>query len=82
MPFPKKHRPLVLSDEERRKLKAIGKSRTEEKRRIVRAAVLLDSCAGRSDQAIAHRIHQYFEEVNADPVVFRWKYKLDEVVVD
>ena len=31
---------------------------------------------------LIQRIHQYFEEVNADPVVFRWKYKMDEVTID
>ena len=33
-------------------------------------------------EELVQRIHQYFEEVNADPVVFRWKYKMDEVTVD
>jgi len=27
------------------------------------------------------RIHQYFEEINAAPVVFRWKYKMDEMAI-
>jgi len=27
------------------------------------------------------RIHQYFEEINATPVVFRWKYKMDETLI-
>jgi len=31
---------------------------------------------------LVQRIHQYFEEVNADPIVFRWKYKMDEVTID
>jgi transposase len=31
---------------------------------------------------LIQRIHQYFEELNADPVVFKWKYKMDEVVID
>jgi hypothetical protein len=31
---------------------------------------------------LVERIHQYFEEVNADPLVFRWKYKMDEVKID
>jgi transposase len=30
-------------------------------------------------QELIDRIHLYFEEVNATPVVFRWKYKMDEV---
>ena len=24
--------------------------------------------------------HQYFDEINAAPVVFRWKYKMDETI--
>ena len=34
-----------------------------------------------SKQELVDRIHQYFEEINADPVVFRWKYKMDEVFI-
>ena len=30
---------------------------------------------------VATEVHQYFEEINAAPVVFRWKYKMDEVVI-
>ena len=33
----------------------------------------------RSKQELADRIYRYFEEVNAEPVVFRWKYKLDDI---
>jgi transposase len=33
-------------------------------------------------EELIQRIHQYFEEVNSDPVVFRWKYKMDEVTND
>jgi transposase len=33
-------------------------------------------------EELVQRIHQYFEEVNANPVVFRWKYKMDEVFID
>lgn len=32
-------------------------------------------------QELIDRIHQCFEEINADPVVFRWKYKMDEVFI-
>ena len=32
-----------------------------------------------SKQELIERIHLYFQEVNAAPVVFRWKYKMDEV---
>ena len=34
-----------------------------------------------SKQELIERIHQYYEEVNAAPVVFRWKYKMDETVI-
>jgi len=33
-----------------------------------------------SKQELIDRIHQYFEEINAAPVVFRWKYKMDETI--
>jgi len=32
-----------------------------------------------SKQELIDRIHLYFAEVNADPVIFRWKYKMDEI---
>jgi transposase len=35
----------------------------------------------KSKDELKKRIEQYLVEVNADPVVFRWKYKLDEVTV-
>lgn len=28
---------------------------------------------------LAERIYKYFDEVNADPVVYHWKYKLEEI---
>lgn len=31
-----------------------------------------------SKQELVDRIHQYFAEVNADPVIFRWKFKLED----
>ena len=34
-----------------------------------------------SKQELIDRIHQYFEEINAEPVVFRWKYKMDETII-
>ena len=33
----------------------------------------------RSKQELADRIYRYFEEVNAEPVIFHWKYKLDDI---
>jgi hypothetical protein len=35
-----------------------------------------------SKQELIQRIYLYFQEVNAAPVVFRWKYKMDEVSID
>lgn len=32
-------------------------------------------------QELIDRIHLYFAEINADPVVFRWKYKMDEITI-
>ena len=34
-----------------------------------------------SKQELIDRIHLYFAEVNADPVIFRWKYKMDETSI-
>lgn len=32
-------------------------------------------------QELIDRIHLYFAELNADPVIFRWRYKMDEVTI-
>jgi hypothetical protein len=29
--------------------------------------------------SLIDRIHQYFEQINAAPAVFRWEYKMDEI---
>ncbi len=34
-----------------------------------------------SKQELVDRIHLYFTQINADPVIFRWKYKMDEINV-
>jgi transposase len=34
-----------------------------------------------SKQELVNRIHLYFEQINADPVIFRWKYKMDETAI-
>jgi len=57
MPFPRKRIALQFSEEERRKLESIRGSRVEEKRRTLRAAILLDSWSGLSDDAIAKHHH-------------------------
>ncbi|MBQ5475159.1 MAG: IS630 family transposase [Lachnospiraceae bacterium] len=33
----------------------------------------------KSKQELEERIYKYFDEVNADPVVYHWSYKLDEI---
>ena len=33
----------------------------------------------KTKEELVERIYKYFEEVNADPVVYRWKYKLEEI---
>lgn len=35
----------------------------------------------KSKQELIDRIHRYFEEINIDPVIFRWKYKIDEITI-
>jgi transposase len=30
---------------------------------------------------LIHRIHLYFQMIHADPVIFRWKYKMDETLI-
>jgi transposase len=57
MPFPRKRNALQFAEEELAKLKSISTSRTEEKRRTLRAAILLESLSGQSDESIAKR-HQ------------------------
>ena len=33
----------------------------------------------KTKEELVDRIYRYFEEVNADPVVYHWKYRLDEI---
>lgn len=35
----------------------------------------------KSKEELVNRIYKYFEEINEDQVVFRWKYKLDDIDV-
>src|SRR6516162_3290704 len=57
MPFPRKRDALQFSAEELRKLESISRSRTEERRRAGRAAILLGSFSGQSDETIARQHH-------------------------
>jgi transposase len=60
MSFPRTRKPLSFTEEQQQMLERIRRSRTEQKRRTVRAAILLDSVIGLSDQAIAeqHRVNR------------------------
>jgi len=77
---------LVLDAEARSKLEIIAKSRTEGQARIEKAKVLLAYYAGERVTALTEaskaelkaRIMRYLQDLNADPVVFRWRYKLEE----
>jgi transposase len=53
--LPKRWACLQFTDEERGRLEILRKFRTEEKRRTVRAAILLDSLSGVSDEVIARQ---------------------------
>src|SRR6266852_4723069 len=64
MPFQRRRRALVFSEDEQAMLERLRKSRTEQKRRTVRAASFLDSVAGLSDQAIAR-----LQRVNRNTVI-------------
>ena len=48
---------MQFTETEQRELESVGKSRTEEKRRTLRAAILLASLSGQSDEAIAQHHH-------------------------
>ena len=32
-------------------------------------------------QELIDRIHLYFDQINMDPVIFRWKYKMEETSI-
>src|SRR5580700_2653184 len=55
MPFPRKRIALQFTEPERHKLESIDRSQAGENRRTVRAAILLASVSGLSDQTIARR---------------------------
>ncbi len=61
MPFTSKRQPVTLSAADREKLEGLRRSRTQEKRRVLRAAILLDCANGMSDSAIgaAHGVNRH-----------------------
>ena len=45
------------------------------------ARVCLKGIRVKTKDELVQRIYQYMDEINAQPVVYRWKYKMDEMVV-
>ena len=35
-----------------------------------------------SKEELSERIYRYFDEINADPIVYHWTYKMDEIDPD
>ncbi len=33
----------------------------------------------KTKQELVDRIYQYFDEINKEPVIYHWKYKMDEI---
>jgi len=56
MAFPKARKALALTEDECAVLKAVQRSRSEQKRRTVRAAILLESFAGVTDERVAKKL--------------------------
>lgn len=45
------------------------------------ARVCLKGIRVKTKDELVQRIYQYMDEINAQPVIYRWKYKMDEMVV-
>jgi len=45
------------------------------------ARVCLKGIRVRTKDELVQRIYQYMDEVNAEPIVYRWKYKMDKIQV-
>ena len=77
---------LALSNEDKDYLKSLSKKRTIQAQVVDRARILLYKAEGmtfeeivNTKQELADRIYKYFDEVNREPVVYHWKYKMDEI---
>ena len=69
MPFLSKRPKLKLTDEEIENLTSLSASRTRPLRGI--------RVSGKNE--LIERICQYLDEINEMPVIFKWKYKMDEM---
>jgi len=45
------------------------------------ARVCLRGIRVKSKEELIERIYRYIDEINNDPVVYRWTYKIDELIV-
>lgn len=43
---------------------------------------LLKGIRVKSKEELMERIYKYFDEINAKPVIYHWKYKMDEISQD
>src|SRR2546422_8266367 len=55
MPFAKQRKALCFTPEDLQRLMRLRRSRSEERRKVLRASILLDSLEGLSDQAVADK---------------------------
>ena len=45
------------------------------------ARTMLREIRVKTIEELKSRIEQYFQEINKSPVIFRWKYKMDEIII-
>ena len=45
------------------------------------ARTMLREIRVKTIEELENRIHQYFQEINRSPVIFRWKYKMDDTTI-
>ena len=45
------------------------------------ARTMLREIRVKTIEELENRIHQYFQEINRSPIIFRWKYKMDETII-
>ena len=43
---------------------------------------MLKSIRVKSKDELSERIYRYFDEINANPIIYHWTYKMDEIDLD
>jgi len=43
---------------------------------------MLKGIRGHLKDELSERIYRYFDEINADPIIYHWTYKMDEINLD